>query len=55
MYRQFIVKMIGNVSDCLFIADGALIKVTDSASSSVHGFPHSGLVTDFNTTARKVK
>ena len=31
MQRQYIVKMIGNVLDWLSNADGALIKVTDSA------------------------
>ena len=31
MKRQYIVKMIGDVSDWLFYAGGALIKVADSA------------------------
>ena len=35
MKRQYIVKIIGNVSDWLSYA-GALIKVADSAGSTVH-------------------
>ena len=35
MQRYNIVKMIGNVSDWLSYADGALIKVADSAGSTV--------------------
>ena len=35
MQRQYVVKMIGNVSDSLSYADGALIKVVDSAGSIV--------------------
>ena len=33
--RQYIVKMIGNVSDWLSYACGALIQVTDSVASTV--------------------
>ena len=33
--RQYIVKIIGNVSDWLSYAGGALIKVADSAGSTV--------------------
>ena len=36
MQRQYIVKIIGNVSDWLFYAGGALIKVADSAGSTVY-------------------
>ena len=35
MQRQYIVKLIGNVSDWLSYAGGALIKVADSAGSTV--------------------
>ena len=35
MQRQYIVKIIGNVSDWLSYAGGALIKVADSAGSTV--------------------
>ena len=35
MQRQYIVKLIGNVSDWLSCAGGALIKVADSAGSTV--------------------
>ena len=35
MQRQYIVNIIGNVSDWLSYADGALIKVADSAGSIV--------------------
>ena len=35
MQRQYIVKTIGNVSDWLSYAGGALIKVADSAGSTV--------------------
>ena len=35
MQRQNIVKIIGNVSDWLSYAGGALIKVSDSAGSPV--------------------
>ena len=35
MQRKNIVKMIGNVSDWLSYAGGALIKVADSAGSTV--------------------
>ena len=35
MQRQYIVKVIGNVSDWLSYAGGALIKVVDSAGSTV--------------------
>ena len=34
--RENIVKMIGNVSDWLSYAGGALIKVADSAGSTVY-------------------
>ena len=33
--RQYILKMVGNVSDWLFYAGGALIKVADSAGLTV--------------------
>ena len=36
-------KMIGNVSDWLSNAGGALIKVADSADSTVHALYHSSL------------
>ena len=36
--RQYIVKMIGNVSDWLSYAGGALIQVADSAGSTVVPF-----------------
>ena len=39
MQRQYIVKMIGNVSDWLSYAGGALIKVADSAGSTELFFP----------------
>ena len=35
MQRKYIVKIIGNVSDWLSYAGGALIKVADSAGSTV--------------------
>ena len=35
MQRQYIVKLIGNVSDWLSYVGGALIKVADSAGSTV--------------------
>ena len=35
MQRHYIVKIIGNVSDWLSCAGGALIKVADSAGSTV--------------------
>ena len=35
MQRQYIVEMIWNVSHWLSYADGALIKVADSAGSTV--------------------
>ena len=35
MQRQYIVKITGNVSDWLSYAGGALVKVTDSAVSTV--------------------
>ena len=35
MQRLYIVKFIGNVSDWLSYAGGALIKVADSAGSTV--------------------
>ena len=35
MQRQYIVKLIGNVSDWLSYAGGALVKVADSAGSTV--------------------
>ena len=35
MQRQYIVKIFGNVSDWLSYAGGALIKVADSAGSTV--------------------
>ena len=35
MQRQYIVKIIGNVSDWLSYAGEALIKVADSAGSTV--------------------
>ena len=35
MQRQYIVKIIGNVSDWLSYEGGALIKVADSAGSTV--------------------
>ena len=35
MQRQYRVKMTGNVSDWLSYADGALIKMADSAGSTV--------------------
>ena len=35
MQRQYIVKTFGNVSDWLFYAAGALIKVADPAGSTV--------------------
>ena len=35
MQRQYIVKMIGNVSDWLSYAGGAHIKVADSAGSTL--------------------
>ena len=35
MHRQYIVKIIGNVPDWLSYAGGALIKVADSAGSTV--------------------
>ena len=35
MQRQYIVNMLGNVQDCLSYAGGALIKVADSAGSTV--------------------
>ena len=35
MQRQYIVKIIWNVSDWLSYAGGALIKVADSAESTV--------------------
>ena len=35
MQRHFILKIIGNVSDWLSYAGGALIKVTDSAGSTI--------------------
>ena len=38
MQRQYIVKLIGNVSDWLSYAGGALIKVADSAGSTVLTF-----------------
>ena len=38
MQRQYIVKSIGNVSDWLSYAGGALIKVADSAGSTVFYF-----------------
>ena len=38
MQRQYIVKMIGNVSDWLSYAGGALRKVADSAGSTVCQF-----------------
>ena len=38
MQRQYIVKIIGNVSDWLSYAGGALIKVPDSAGSTVGDF-----------------
>ena len=42
MQRQYIVKIIGNVSDWLSYAGGALIKVADSAGSTVLlKFPYS--------------
>ena len=36
MQRQYIVKMIRNVSDWVSYAVGALIKVADSAGSTVN-------------------
>ena len=36
MQRQYIVKIIWNVSDWLSYSGGALIKVLDSAGSTVH-------------------
>ena len=36
MQRQYIVKIIWNVSDWLSYSGGALIKVPDSAGSTVH-------------------
>ena len=36
MRRQYIVKMIGNVSDWLSYTGGALIKVAYSAGSTVY-------------------
>ena len=39
MQRQYIVKIIGNLSDWLSYAGGALIKVADSAGSTVYGMP----------------
>ena len=38
MQRQYIVKIIGNVSDWLSYAGGPLIKVADSAGSTVKRF-----------------
>ena len=38
MQRQYIMKTIGNVSDWLSYAGGALIKVADSAGSTVCKF-----------------
>ena len=35
MQRQYIVIMTGNVSDWLFFAGGALVKLADSAGSTV--------------------
>ena len=35
MQRRYIVHMIGNVSEWLYYAGGALIKVADSAGSTV--------------------
>ena len=39
MQRQYIVKIIGNVSDWLSYAGGALIKVANSAGSTVYDYP----------------
>ena len=36
MKRQYVVKINGNVSDWLSYADGALMKVADSAGSTVY-------------------
>ena len=36
MQRHYIVKIIGNVSDWLSYAGGGLIKVADSAGSTVY-------------------
>ena len=47
MQRQYIVKIIGNVSDWLSYAGGALIKVADSAGSTVTSMqqPGTGAIT----------
>ena len=41
MQRHYIVKMIGNVSDWLSYAGGALTKVADSTGSTVPTMPFS--------------
>ena len=45
-------KMIGNVSDWLSYEGGALIKVADSAGSTVYGKNHSKIF--FSRTGRPI-